>query len=213
MFVQHMTRPRNHLPIARRGFNEKLTLRPYLCRSAPWLSLALYFLSPSMPPSRSPSPNSSHEVKDIQVILSFHVLKAAPKKESSKGSKKSVALKGKVETKTKELSFTFESSNENYLSFLSELLKVHAHTKYTPVKKHTRFSIKVLLGKKAYVSDFCLFFWPTNCSLTSLYRKKDGVDIDNFVEYEKLVKKVLDETPSKLIVYLDLDDVKASAKV
>jgi hypothetical protein len=172
----------------------------------PWL----FLFSPSMPPSRSPSPNTLHEVKDIQVILSFRVLKAAPRKESSKGSKKSVALKGKVETKTKELSFIFESSDENYLSFLSELLKVHAHTKYTPVKKHTRFSIKVLLGKKAYVSDFYLFFWPTNCSL---YRKKDGVDIDNFVEYEKLVKKVLDETPSKLIVYLDLDDVKASAKV
>jgi hypothetical protein len=49
--------------------------------------------------------------------------------------------------------------------------------------------------------------------LIVFYRKKDGVDIDNFVEYEKLMKKVLDEMPSKLIVYLELDDVKASAKV
>jgi hypothetical protein len=53
------------------------------------------------------------------------------------------------------------------------------------------------------------FFFADCC----LYRKKDGVNIDNFVEYEKLVKKILDEEPSKMIVYLDLDDVKASAKV
>jgi len=29
----------------------------------------------------------------------------------------------------------------------------------------------------------------------------------------KLMQKILEEEPSKLIVYLDLDDVKASAKV
>ena len=44
-------------------------------------------------------------------------------------------------------------------------------------------------------------------------RKKDGVDIDMFAEYEKITKKILEEEPSKLTVYLDLDDVKASAKV
>jgi len=109
-----------------------------------------------MPPSRSPSPPGSHEVKDIQVNLTFRVQKVSAK---SKGSKKSTttAPKGKLETKTKELSFTFESSDENYLLFLSELLKVHAHNKYIPVKKHTRFSIKVLLGRKAYVGIALIF--------------------------------------------------------
>lgn len=161
-----------------------------------------------MSPSRSSSPNTSHEVKDIQVILSFRVIKAAPKKDSSKGSKKTVPPKGKVETKTKELSFTFESSDENYLSFLSELLKVHSHTKYTCQETHS-LQYQGLAGKEG-VGFQPLFFRPTNISL---YRKKDGVDIDNFVEYNKLLKKILDETPSKLVVYLDLDDVKASAKV
>lgn len=54
-----------------------------------------------------------------------------------------------------------------------------------------------------------------NCFFANcfLYRKKDGVDIDNFIEYKKLVKKILDEEPSKMIVYLDLDDVKANARV
>jgi hypothetical protein len=46
-----------------------------------------------------------------------------------------------------------------------------------------------------------------------LYRKKDAVDIDKFVEYQTLTKKILEEEPSKLTVYLNLDDVKAASKV
>lgn len=69
-------------------------------------------------------------------------MKATPKKDSSKGSKKTVPPKDKVEMKTKELSFTFESSDENYLSFLSELLKVHAHTRYT-LSRNTLTSVSM----------------------------------------------------------------------
>ncbi|KAF8799455.1 hypothetical protein BYT27DRAFT_7223729 [Phlegmacium glaucopus] len=141
--------------------------------------------------SRSPTPVTSHEVEVVQAILSFHPQKPSLKKDSTKGGKKPAAPKGKVETKTKEIAFTFEPSEENYLSFLSELLKVHGQGKYTPVKKHTRFSIKILLGKKA---------------------RKDGIDIDMFSEYEKMAKKILEEQPSRLTVYVDLDAVKAGAK-
>ena len=49
--------------------------------------------------------------------------------------------------------------------------------------------------------------------MTVLYRKKDAVDIEKFVEYEKFTKKILEEGPSRLTVYLNLDDVKASWKV
>lgn len=103
-------------------------------------------------PSRSPTPNTSHEVNVVQVVLSFRSPKTVPKKDASKSGKKPAAAKGKVETKSKETSFTFEPLEENYLDFLSELLKVHGHVKYTPVKKHTRYNIKVLIAKKAYVS-------------------------------------------------------------
>jgi len=123
--------------------------------AALWLNPLLFLSSLAMVLSRSSSPNTSHQVKDIQVILLFHVLKAVPK--FSKAPKKSVG-KGKMETKTKELSFTFKSSDENYLSFLSELLKVHGHTKYTPIKKHTCFGIKVLLGKRVCVSNLHFFY-------------------------------------------------------
>jgi hypothetical protein len=65
------------------------------------------------------------------------------------GKKKST---GKLETKNKEITFKFELSEENYLSFLSALLKEHGHTKYTPVTKPHCFGIKVSMGvKKAYV--------------------------------------------------------------
>jgi hypothetical protein len=99
--------------------------------------------------SRSPTPDGPHEVKVIQVILVFHSQNPATKNNSSKGAKKAAASKGRVETKTKEISFTFEPLEENYISFLSELLKAHGQGRYTPVKSHTRFSIKVSLGKKA----------------------------------------------------------------
>lgn len=59
---------------------------------------------------------------------------------------------GKLETKNKELAFTFERSEENYLNFLSAILKAHGHGKYTPVKRQSRFGIKVGMGgKKTYV--------------------------------------------------------------
>jgi hypothetical protein len=99
--------------------------------------------------SHSPTPDGPHEVEVVQVILAFHSQNPATKNNSSKGVKKAAASKGKVETKTKEISFTFEPLEENYISFLSELLKAHGQGRYTPVKSHTRFSIKVSLGKKA----------------------------------------------------------------
>lgn len=39
------------------------------------------------------------------------------------------------------------------------------------------------------------------------------MDIDKFSEYDKLVGKFLDEVPSKLMVFVNLEDVKKSAKV
>jgi len=56
-------------------------------------------------------------------------------------------------------------------------------------------------------------FGCINDGSLAVYRKKDAVDIDKFVEYEKFTKKILEEGPSRLMVYLNLEDVKASWKV
>ena len=107
------------------------------------------FPLPTMP-SESPPPNTSHKVETISAQLQF---RAHSTKDTTKGKGKKTL--GKLESKNKELSFTFELSEENYLSFLSALLKEHGYEKYTPVKKQHRFGIKVGIGaKKAYVSGY-----------------------------------------------------------
>ncbi|KAF8800146.1 hypothetical protein BYT27DRAFT_7027078, partial [Phlegmacium glaucopus] len=92
---------------------------------------------------------------------------------------KSKASKKKVETKTKEFSFTFEATQTNYLNFLSAVLDKHQYSKYTPMTIHTRFNIRAIV--------------PPNKV------KKDAIDIDNFAEYESMVKKIIEEKPSKFL--------------
>jgi hypothetical protein len=137
-----------------RGRNEKLLSLP-LCIAPSRHDLIFFSFSLPVPTmlSRSPTPNTSHEVLVVQAILSFRI-QPISKKDTTKSTKKSTVAKGKTESKTKEMKFTFESSEENYLSFLSALLKVHGHDKYTPVKKHCRFGVKVSVAKKVYVSNF-----------------------------------------------------------
>jgi len=109
---------------------------------------------PSPPTMSSPLPHkTSHEVETISVQLQFRTQPA--NSNSNTAAKKKSA--GKLETKNKEISFTFELSEENYLSFLSSLLKEHGHTKYTPVTKQHRFGVKISMGaKKAYIFPFYL---------------------------------------------------------
>jgi len=98
-------------------------------------------------PSPPPTPKTSHEVETILVQLQLRVQTL-----KDTNSKKKTVAKGKLETKNKELAFTFELTEANYLSFLSALLKEHGFGKYTPVKKQHGFGIKVGMGaKKAYV--------------------------------------------------------------
>ena len=98
-------------------------------------------------PSPPPTPKTSHEVKTVlvQLQLCVQTLKDA-------NSKRKPAAKGKLETKNKELAFTFELTETNYLSFLLALLKEYGFRKYTPVKKQHWFGIKIGMGaKKAYI--------------------------------------------------------------
>jgi hypothetical protein len=45
------------------------------------------------------------------------------------------------------------------------------------------------------------------------FRKKDAIDVDELSEYTELVAKILDEQPSKLTVFVNLEDVKLAHKV
>jgi hypothetical protein len=65
---------------------------------------------------------------------------------------KKAAVKGKLETKNKELAFTFQPTEANHLSHLSALLKEHGYRKHMSFKKQHGFGIKIGIGgKKVYV--------------------------------------------------------------
>ena len=124
------------LSTMRRALNEKTP--PSLLRKMahPFLSLC--------PP---PCPVNLHLlmflIKLIRFLLSFN---SVPTRASQR------RLLENSNPKNKELPFTFELSEENYLS---ALLKEHIYEKYTPVKKQHHFGIKVGIGaKKAYVSGY-----------------------------------------------------------
>ena len=117
----------------------------------PWCLFSFLFAHQSTMPSESPPPNTSHKVETISAQLQFHVQTST--KDTTKGKAKKPL--GKLESKNKELTFNFELSEENYLSFLLALLKEHGYEKYTPIKKQHHFGIKVGIGaKKAYISDY-----------------------------------------------------------
>lgn len=161
---------------------------------------------------------TSHLVDFIQVVLSFQVTKPAPKTKATPSTRgrgtsktKSAAPKmvTKADTKTKEFKFTFEKSSANYTEFLTEILDLFGHSKYTPVKMHTRFNLKVCIGKKGFVFYSLLYL----TYLRRIYSKTNAVDIDELREYDDMVTRILSETPSKLYVYVDLENVKECAKV
>lgn len=77
-------------------------------------------------PAASSTPDT-WEVQNISVQLSYSV-KVPPA-----GKSKANKTKTKTETKNKELSFTFEDTSQNYVNFLTALLKKHGHDDYTPV--------------------------------------------------------------------------------
>lgn len=104
------------------------------------------------PPTQtgSPAPSldasstvDSWEVQNVSVQLSYSVkLPPAAKNKANKTTKM------KTETKNKELSFTFEDISQNYVDFLTALLKKHGQDDYTPVTEKHRFGIKIIVPPK-----------------------------------------------------------------
>jgi hypothetical protein len=49
--------------------------------------------------------------------------------------------------------------------------------------------------------------------LTNLLSKGDAYDVKNFLEYEDVVKKVLEKRPTRaIIVFVDMKDIKCAVK-
>jgi hypothetical protein len=98
--------------------------------------------SPAPSPAASSTPDC-WEVQNISVQLSYSAKVPQPA-----GKNKASKTKTKIETKNKELSFTFEDTIPNYIDFLTALLKKHGQNEYTPVTEKRRFGIKIIVPPK-----------------------------------------------------------------
>ncbi|KAF9033380.1 hypothetical protein BJ165DRAFT_1410441 [Panaeolus papilionaceus] len=136
-----------------------------------------------------PAPSSTFEVEVLGTIS--YRTPAPPPPTTSKGKTKT-ASKGKLESKNKEFTFTFEANSENYLLFLSTLLEKHRYPKYTPVKVNHYFTVKIGVGPKKL--------------------KKDALDVEKLSKYHDIVQRLINEQPTKLTTYFNLDDVKVAQK-
>lgn len=129
-----MPGPPNHLPVSKCGFNKKLALQPFIHSGTMTVSPTLSFFSRHAAELLF-VPNTSHEVKDIQVILLFCVLKAAPKKDPQRVQ---ISLWNRARWRQRP---------KSYLLPLSHLMKITFHssqnfsrymaTQSTPLSKNT----------------------------------------------------------------------------
>ncbi|KAJ7677179.1 hypothetical protein B0H17DRAFT_1207230 [Mycena rosella] len=102
------------------------------------------------------------------------------------GAKTKTKPKQKKETKTKEFTHNFEPMEENYLTLLKTILLKHGEEKYNITKKMT-YGIKVQLPE---------------------VNKGNSLDIDNFTEYEDLANDIVVNLPSKMNIYVDMQDIQ-----
>ncbi|KAG5650603.1 hypothetical protein H0H81_011694, partial [Sphagnurus paluster] len=109
---------------------------------------------------------------DATIISKFCFLEAVP---ATVKNKKASSKKAQM---TKELTFKFEETEANYYMFLNTLLATHNMEEYK-ARLGSTFVYRMQVPP-AKVSEAC--------------------DIENFAEFKKIVKRVIESKPSKLLV-------------
>ncbi|KAJ7098942.1 hypothetical protein C8R44DRAFT_642692 [Mycena epipterygia] len=141
----------------------------------------------------------AHTVK-ITAHLTFYT--AVPGNTGSSGARSKNKTEQKKETKAKEFSHSFESGLENYLQLLKTILAKHGEEKYNVMDRMT-YGIKVQLPSVKYTLSTSI-----NSISDIPCRKGDALDIDNFAEYQDLVKDIIEGMPSKMNIYIDMADIQ-----
>ncbi len=168
-----------------------------LLLSATWLPIAMASCT-----THSPAPEESDSSFSVLIIARLTVHAAS--QGINKGNNRKKATK--KETKTKEFMHTFSATKANYLELLTALLTKHHIGNRLQVTDRRRYTCKMQVPPSKYVwSLLCSGYnkcWPFHPS------KGDACDVENYSEYEDVVKKVLEKRPTKAItVYLDMKDV------
>ncbi|KAJ7606532.1 hypothetical protein FB45DRAFT_1068431 [Roridomyces roridus] len=120
--------------------------------------------------SEEPEPEP-HSMKVISIIT-FHTVTATPT------------------ASTKEFTYVFENTSDNYIPFLKLILSTHGEQRYRIGTRFT-FSIKAQLPS---------------------VKKGEALDIDTEEEYKALVKAILTGLPAKLTVYVDQGEIQKKWK-
>ena len=151
--------------------------------------------------NNSPEPEESSFSVPIIARLTVHI--------TGQGSKKKTTKK---DTKTKEFSHTFSATKTNYLEFLTTFLTKHHIGNKLQVTDRRRYTCKMQVPPSKYVAHFdlrhiCNKNWSFHPS------KGDACDVENFLEYEDVVKKVLERRPTRgITVFVDMKDVDRAVK-
>lgn len=123
---------------------------------------------------------------------------------------KSTSAKGKTtskiekSTKLKELSFSLNSSN--YINFLQVMLLKHSLDNYE-VTENKHFPFKYLPPK----TKGCVFLTTITGLLTVFVRQRasKAIDVDNKADYKEMVKKITEEKPLTVKIYMDMQSVES----
>ncbi|KAI6020501.1 hypothetical protein EDC04DRAFT_2901731 [Pisolithus marmoratus] len=125
----------------------------------------------------SPTPEEDNFLQSFSILLTVYL---KVKKTSMKGKTTS---KEEKSTKMKELLFTLSASN--YVKFLKAVLLKHGLASYEVTeKKHFPLKYIPLKVKGQHILD--------------------TIDVDNIINYKDMVKKLLEEKPSTVKVFVDM---------
>ncbi|KAJ7697330.1 hypothetical protein B0H14DRAFT_2649865 [Mycena olivaceomarginata] len=102
------------------------------------------------------------------------------------GEKSRSKPKEKKETKTKEFNHSFAPSETNYLELLRTILMKHGEEQYNITAKMT-YNLKVQLPG---------------------VKKAEALDVDTFNEYKALADDIIEASPAKVTVYVDMAEIR-----
>ena len=150
----------------------------------------------------SPSLDPGPTVTQFSVQLIFHT------KVSALTAAGKLTQKTKKDVKSKELSFA--CSDTNYTGFLCAILDKHNKIKYTVLTQH-HFPFK-------YYHTGWKWVWHVDCIPTQFWSeainsKGDALDVDQELEYVEMVTKVHEANFMKIIIMVDIEDVKQKCPV
>ncbi|KAK0227193.1 hypothetical protein EDD85DRAFT_1027263 [Armillaria nabsnona] len=132
-----------------------------------------------------PAPAKSHNTS-----VSLRFIFYSKTSTGGKGKKKGTTTE-KKDPKVKDIQFQFATTHDNYVLFLNTMLEKFSITNHKATA-HSIYCIKMVVPPAG---------------------KSDGIDIENFDEYEEAVAKIVKRKPTRMVLVIaDVKDIEAVLK-